>query len=78
MTSWPDDSPFGNQKRLWRDSVKRGVVVSNSATSQQQKIAHEGKHKRSQGWCGLLSMIVMVGAAERFELYKRLSISTIV
>ena len=27
---------------------------------------------------GLLSMICMVKAAERFELYKRLSISTIV
>jgi hypothetical protein len=23
VTSWPDHLPFGNQKRFWRDPVKR-------------------------------------------------------
>jgi hypothetical protein len=28
MTSWPDHLPSGNQKRFWRDLVKRiGAVV---------------------------------------------------
>jgi hypothetical protein len=31
MTSWPEHLPSGNQKRFWRDPVKRIEVVVQSA-----------------------------------------------
>jgi len=43
ITSWPDDLPSGNQKRFWRDTVKRaGVLKVGSLIVSEIRLAAAG------------------------------------